>query len=554
MVKKGGKFQRHSKPLELIEEAIHLLRRSPPGVFAAYYLGTVPFILGFLFFWADMSRSFNASSKLIPATLGLVVAYIFMKTMQTVFALRLKNVVTGESDQRYGLRFFARTAVFHSIYQPWAFVVLPVALLFTVPFGWCFAFYQNLTVLGPVENDLSTNRKKAFQQALLWPAQNHMALAILLLFSIIVMMNLSMAALTVPQLIRILFGIETVFSRSTLHLTNTTYFMVIVSGTYLCVDPIVKAYYTLRCYYGLSLESGADLLTELRSVRYRRLSGLLAGVVIALITITGAASADQTSTSAAQPGAVYTDGHPPEEIEEAVNTVLSRLEYSWRLPRVKEEGSSEKRGFLYDLLQTIGNWLKKAGDALERFSQWLMDLLKKLFPGGKTESEETSGGIPGSLILYLLIFAGAVGAALIIQKIFHSRSQDEPGKTPSPTLATTDLEDENIMASDLPENEWMAMAKDLLDRGEVRLGIRAMYLASLAHLAEKGIISLARHKTDREYERELALRGEVLAGITSAFTDLTGIFERTWYGMHTVSNQTLEFYINRHGEVIADAS
>jgi hypothetical protein len=234
--------------------------------------------------------------------------------------------------------------------------------------------------------------------------------------------------------------------------------------------------------------------------------------------------------------------------------VLARLEYSWRLPREEEEKPSEKGGFLYDLLRTIRTWLEKAGDALERFIQWLAELLEKLFSGGKAESAAASRKVPGSVFLYLLIFTGAAGAALIIQKMFLSGSKDDDTRPRNGSVKTADLEDENILASDLPENEWMAMARDLLERGDMRLAIRAMYLASLAHLADMGIISLARHKTDREYEKELALRGEVLSEITSAFKDLTGVFERSWYGMHTISQQTLEFFIRRHGEVMADGA
>ena len=98
------------------------------------------------------------------------------------------------------------------------------------------------------------------------------------------------------------------------------------------------------------------------------------------------------------------------------------------------------------------------------------------------------------------------------------------------------------------------MARPLLADGEVRLGVRAMYLASLAHLASRGIISLARHKTDREYERELASRGQVLRELTSAFTDITGIFERVWYGMHAIEQQTLDFFRERHREVMTDGT
>jgi hypothetical protein len=47
--------------LDLAEEAVHLLRSAPAHLFGWYLLGTLPFILGLLYFWTDMSWSAIAS-------------------------------------------------------------------------------------------------------------------------------------------------------------------------------------------------------------------------------------------------------------------------------------------------------------------------------------------------------------------------------------------------------------------------------------------------------------------------------------------------------------
>ncbi|HZV33995.1 MAG TPA: hypothetical protein VFB72_05415, partial [Verrucomicrobiae bacterium] len=59
------------KPMELIEEAVHLLRMSGTASLAAYYIGTLPFVLAFLYFWGEMSRSPFANTELPGAALGL---------------------------------------------------------------------------------------------------------------------------------------------------------------------------------------------------------------------------------------------------------------------------------------------------------------------------------------------------------------------------------------------------------------------------------------------------------------------------------------------------
>src|SRR5712672_929456 len=75
---------------DLIEEATHLLRTAPGATLAVYYAGAIPFILGVLYFWADMSRSPFARQHLVEAALGVSVLFLWMKGCQAVFARRLR--------------------------------------------------------------------------------------------------------------------------------------------------------------------------------------------------------------------------------------------------------------------------------------------------------------------------------------------------------------------------------------------------------------------------------------------------------------------------------
>jgi hypothetical protein len=63
-----------------------------------------------------------------------------------------------------------------------------------------------------------------------------------------------------------LFGMESDFSQSPLSMLNTTFFATMFGLTYLCLDPLIKACYVLRCFYGTSLRSGEDLKAELRRI------------------------------------------------------------------------------------------------------------------------------------------------------------------------------------------------------------------------------------------------------------------------------------------------
>ena len=51
-----------------------------------------------------------------------------------------------------------------------------------------------------------------------------------------------------------------------LFIIGLTFLAALAGLTYLCLNPLVKAVYALRCFYGRAIESGQDLKAELRSL------------------------------------------------------------------------------------------------------------------------------------------------------------------------------------------------------------------------------------------------------------------------------------------------
>src|SRR5689334_16611608 len=82
--------------LELAEEATHLLRTAPASCLASYYLGAIPFVLGALYFWADMSHSPFADQHLAEAALGMTLLFLWMKCCQCWFARRMRAEIGAE--------------------------------------------------------------------------------------------------------------------------------------------------------------------------------------------------------------------------------------------------------------------------------------------------------------------------------------------------------------------------------------------------------------------------------------------------------------------------
>src|SRR6266566_2298352 len=109
--------------------------------------------------------------------------------------------------------------------------------------------------------------------------QNHFVLLIFKPFAFFAILNLITGVLAVPFLLTKLFGVETAFSQSLPAMLNTTFFAAILGLAYLCLDPILKAIYLLRCFYGESLTTGRDLKAELKRVQ------LTLGVVFLFLVV-----------------------------------------------------------------------------------------------------------------------------------------------------------------------------------------------------------------------------------------------------------------------------
>ena len=79
--------------------------------------------------------------------------------------------------------------------------------------------------------------------------------------------------------------------------------------------------------------------------------------------------------------------------------------------------------------------------------------------------------------------------------------------------------------------------------GDYRKALRALYLAILANLGAHGRIAIARYKSNREYQMELARRAHAEPELLQCFSDCMTVFERVWYGLHPVAREHLQRFI-----------
>jgi hypothetical protein len=527
--------------LELIEEAISMLRHAPLEVLALYYLGTLPFVMGALYFWADMSRSADAEGRLAGGSLGLALLFIWMKFWQARFCGGLSRFALNNSEDQPALG----TVLTQAIFQPWGLVILPLALVITIPFGWCFAFFQNISVSGP---EPRRAYDRARRQAALWPAQNHLLILIFLLLGLVVFANLCISAFFFPRILKTLFGVENLFTRSNTFLLNSTFWAAMAALTHVCVDPLVKGVYLLRCHYGDSLESGADLLGELRELRRSSVRGLALLLLVGTLVLSLLQPARAGEAAAGK--AVSARALSAQKLDKSIEQVIRRPEFAWRLAKTDRQ-KEEMPGFLRSAFQLLQRWFDEAGVWVKRLLEWLADILPKLKP-----ADDSASGATGfrdfvfPLMYGLLSVCLSVGAVLLWRQARQRRQpQPEPESAPCHPVLTPDLRDESVTADQLSQDRWYALARELLAAGERRLGLRALYLACLACLAQQRLIEIASFKSNRDYERELGRFCHVLPEVTASFSHNMALFERVWYGMHLPEPGAVESFLTNYQRI-----
>lgn len=524
---------------ELLEEAVHLLRGAPAGVFVAYYAGAVPFVLALLYFWADMSRGALAGGRCAGGALLLAALFVWMKVWQSVFAARLRAELTGGEPPRWTSRRLANVAVEHAALQAPALFFTPLLpLVIIVPEA--FGFLQSLTVLADGEaGGLRAAVRRAGKQAALWPLQQRTVQAVWLLFGLAVFINVVTFLVFGPVLLKTFLGVETAFTRGgQWSILNTTFFASAVALAWLCLDPLLKTVYVLRCFYGLSLSTGEDLRVDLR--RARQAPGWL-GAGLALLLAFNANVAAQDTAPATKPAKEAAVQAP--DLSQSIERTLSQPEFAWRLPRDKVE--SLEKGWLRQFMEDTVEAVKNAINAVVEFGVKVYRKVKQFLdrwikPGKDSEDSGSMDWQSGvQLLVFVLLAIVACVLAVLLIRAWRQRSK-RPVVLAQAVAAAPDLTDENTTADQLPEDDWLKLARELAGRGELRLAVRAMYLASLAHLGRRELVVIARFKSNRDYELELRRRARAWPELQGAFAENVGSFDRAWYGMHEVNADALQ--------------
>jgi hypothetical protein len=241
-------------------------------------------------------------------------------------------------------------------------------------------------------------------------------------------------------------------------------------------------------------------------------------------------------------------------LDRAIETTLQKDEFAWRLPRpaaaAQPEGLFART--LHALWKYIDKGLDKLGRLIGKFLKWLFDT------GDKHDFSEKGASfleaIPWRLIFVLVAVFVVCFLAILLARHFQRRAAIPGAKLQAAPVRTVDLEAEDIRADALPEDSWLALAQELIAKGETRLALRALYLATLSILAQGELIRLGPAKSNRDYLVELTRRLRGNAEAVPFFRESIHLFEASWYGTHAVTSAILEKMQANHQSVRSHAA
>lgn len=541
----------------LVEEATHLLRKAPLVAWLAYFVGSAPFVVLLFYFWSDMSRSPIASQHLVELSLLLALAFAWMKVWQAVFCSHLVARLEGREEVgslslKGWLRLIGSQTLVHAT-MPWLLTLASVAL---IPFAWVYAFYHNVTILavGHFRDGGRTKPllAKALAQAHFEPRSNHHVIALVSIFAPMIYLNFFLLFNFCAQLLKSVTGTENAFSMNPMLLVSSALQALLISLSYLVVNPFAKALYVLRCFYGAARKSGADIEVSLRAITPVNVAPLVLALLCCCVGITANAQTNATPARRAAPMEQSSGSLPNEELDRSIRDVLQGSEFQWRLPR--ESTGNENESWLAAVIRSVAKWMESALQAIGRMIGSIIDWLR---------GSGDIGGGPHAQGPGWLAFLPKFVAGLLIVLVFAlvwllwknwKQARQVLAVEAAALPPEVNLESESVLATQLPENEWLQLAREKMEAGELRLALRALFLATLAHLGEKRLLQIGRSKSNGDYVRELGWRARGREELNEGFTQQVRTFDRVWYGWHDVSRDLMERFQEQHERITHHAT
>jgi hypothetical protein len=196
------------------------------------------------------------------------------------------------------------------------------------------------------------------------------------------------------------------------------------------------------------------------------------------------------------------DGLSKDEANKRLQGILSRSEYG----NQSGQGSAIAR-------------------LVSRFFRWILQFIPRLSPMNPSQ------GSPLTVVAQFVVVAVAVAviAYVLVKLLRHFGKRSLQVKKKKKKEARIVLGER--LAPEATAADLLAEAEALAREGEIRAAIRKTYIALLVELGDRKILSLAQHKTNRDYLRALSNNPSLYGNMRG----LTDSFERHWYGFAETS-------------------
>jgi hypothetical protein len=514
--------------LDLLEDAVHALRAAPLATIVSHCIGSVPFALGLLMFWNEMGQPRTSEAACAIEAFALALLLLWMNCWRAVFASRLHRQLGGRPELPWTRRRLGRLVSSQAFLGGAKPVAMALAMGLILPLPWMAAFYRSAAALADREDlDLSQLVAQARKLAGFEARQGWGIILLLIVLYLILLLNVLILLAVLPQLVRILTGYESAFSRGmTYYVDNWLFWLAGVTLAWIAFDPFTQAVYCLRSFRLESRGTGEDLRAALRMVR--------AVVPAALMML----AVGQTLPAQVTPA----------NLDQSIRQTLQSPQYDWRLtpPAAKRATHVSWLVTVTDrLADSVQQGMHSIRRAIDRLGDWLREKLAK--------SSGSGTAAPPGAALHWSIYAVIAGLIVLVAAIAWRlrRANTIQARTLAAGAVAVSLHDENLMADRLPEEKWIALAESCAREGDYRAALRALYLANLAWLGRQEWIAIHPGKTNREYELEVRRRAREFPDARALFAVNVASFERCWYGKHSVTAEDTEAFRQRLRQIKA---
>jgi len=555
-------------PLEALERGFALFQSTFSREAWRYYTGAAPLVLCFIPIWVVDGQIQISDGVLLLQAVLLAAAYLLRAGMVAGYVQRVRERTLGVPPSKpAGVA--ARAAAVGRLLA-WK-IALSAAALATLPTvavaSWFYGACQFATL--EAQEDAAERHSLGGCLALSTQWFGGGLLLFLMLFPlwIAVWLNGFIVAVIIPALLRSIFGVKTLLSTQMgiySLLQSSAFWLSLFAGAWLALDPIVKCTFIVVYQHLRSRREGDDLRGALASlpreqekkaelVTASRPGGraMLASLIVVSMILLGAqttrASAARVSLNrgSAETVAGSANQGRVEKLRQALSDESRRAIYRWH-----DAEHSSAPTWLDKLLSKIGEAIQRAWNAF-------LDWLRRLWPRGLSLSTDKGRWHLKDVGLWLaLLLALTVGAGAVLVWL---RRRREAASLAVP-VATTPLPDLSnaAVASERSENEWFALAERLEGEGQLRLALRAAYLALLAGLAQREWLTIRRDRTNREYLDEFTRRWrrrpqaavDVRLEIPERLRTSLRLFDRVWYGSHDVTLAAVAAYRQGQRELL----